>query len=229
MAIEFNRELPEDVKLSGAVFVVEPNLYSKGNPYRPINLLYAWDELNYGIGGDNDMLVKRENAQLKKIKQDLNGELPMAVGMGSFVILDAVKGKISSATVKQMLSLGEENIIFCTGSKPSEMERNFAAAADFVPGTPLIGLNLARHVSEAGKSLRRRDWNDLNRALSYILEKHNKKLSGIVIGPFVSLATLWERHPYSYTAPSAAEKPEKQSDVKAGETAGTEKKEKTAE
>lgn len=200
----FNRALPEHAKLAGAVFAVEPHLYSKGNYYRPPDLLYAWDGRNYGIGGDNDMLVRYGLEQLVQIKNDLEGEVPMTVSLSSSLIDDAQKGLVSAGAVKDILKLGEENLIYTAGSKPSEAERNFAAAASFLPGKPLIAVNLAHHVSEDGKSLRRRDWNDLNRALSYLMQKHSGNIRGVAIGPFIALATLWERNPAPVSAPAAA-------------------------
>ena len=56
----------------------------------------------------------------------------------------------------------------------------------------IVGINLAEHTSVDTGALRRRDWNDLMRAMRYILNDFGKHPSfeGFLIAPFSALEFL---------------------------------------
>ena len=56
-------------------------------------------------------------------------------------------------------------------------------------GVAMVGVNLAGHTSVDSGSLRRRDWNDLLRAMRYMLGRFEKhpQFEGFLLAPLASL------------------------------------------
>ncbi len=199
-AESFNASLPERNRLHTAIFICEVHRFNPGNNDRPGDMLFEWKDKSYGIGGDNDMLIKYEYEQLSRVRKDLK-TMSMVIGVPDFYLLESEKGNLDRNTMQNMLKLGEFNMIRVSGSKPSEVESSFASVARFAPRPAVLGVRLAEHITHEGRALRRRDWADLNRALNYAVSRNKGALKAILLGSFFSLETLWERdavlHPMS--------------------------------
>ena len=191
--IEFQSELPENVKISGITVAVEPHQFNTSHTERSTGLLFSWKENAYGIGRDNDMLMRDTFEQLKKIRA-LPGMPHFTVAFPDFYHEKAAEKLLSAGTVSDFQQLADKVILVNSGNLPSQLatgvENELKAAA---PGSKvLISIPLAHHVSENSGGLRRRDWNDFMHALNYSADKFKKHRSfgGIIISPLALVEFL---------------------------------------
>ncbi len=188
--VDFNDSLPDEAKLAGLTVMVEPHIFTRANNDRPKDLLYAWEPDSFGIGLDNDMMMRRTFEMLDVI-ETTTPELPFTIGIADFYHELARDGKISRGTINDFLTLSVREarvLLENSGNKPSEalaVIANELADAE-TKQSILIGFSLAGHTSVATGAYRRRDWNDFTRSLEFLIGqwKNSPAFAGVVIGPF---------------------------------------------
>lgn len=183
--IAFNNTLPPESRICGITVQVEPHYFTAGRIGS--GQIYAWSEKAFGPGLDNDMLVRETLAMLKKI--DTAG-LPLTIGVPDSYHDLAEENKISCGKVQDFAAVCSPApviMLMSSGNKPGEVitraERELAAAGS---AKTLLGITLADHTSVAANGLRRRDWNDLERILRYVVKTAVRKsggFEGVVIQP----------------------------------------------
>ena len=190
---EFNGGLPGNAKLAGVTVITEPHLFTPTNPDTPPDSLYYWSEDTFGPDLDNAMLMKQSIDMLKAAAEKAHG-LPLTSGVADFYHELAVEGKLPLGKVSDFCAISPRIILLDSGNKPSQaadvVENELKAIPDKC--TALIGISLAGHTSVDSGSLRRRDWNDLMRAMRYLLGRFRKHRSfeGFVIAPFSALGFI---------------------------------------
>lgn len=190
--IDFCNDLPEDVrKPAGLTIVVEPHFYTNANVERSHGKLYAWSENRYGIGQDNDMLMRDTYTQLKEIAQ-LPGLPPLKLAIHDFYHQNAAEGKLSIGTIADFQKLGQVMVIN-SGNVPTQLVKKVEDELKASGSKPiLLVISLAGHVSENTGKLRRRDWNDFCRALDYAGQNFRKypSFGGVVVAPLAVIEFL---------------------------------------
>ena len=190
--IEFNRELPEDVrKIAGITVITGAHTYNNTNVERSRGQLYAWAEDRYGIGKDNDMLMKQMFSLLKDIAA-LPELPPLTVAAQDFYHENAVAGKLSCGTVRDFSKLGKVMVIN-RGNVATQLVKQVENELKYAGKQPLlIAIPLADHTSFTSGKLRRRDWNDFCRAIEYAGKqfKAYPACAGIVVSPLAVIEFL---------------------------------------
>ena len=196
MVAEFNRELPPEHRIAGITVVLQPHCFDHAMTAAPHEQIYAWSDESYGIGGDNDLLMRNAFDLLKELPRKTGG-LPLTVAIQDFFHDKATEGKLSMGTIKDFAAAivpAPRLLINNSGNRPTQLvdavSRELAAAP---AGTEIaVVINLANHTSVNAGALRRRDWNDMLRSLRYMLEKTSSEpaFSGVVIGPLAALEFL---------------------------------------
>lgn len=196
--VEFNRELPEGAKFAGVTVEISPHLFTINHARRPKNLLYAWSEQTWGPGLDNDMMMKESIAELKRVSS-IVAPLPMTVSVPDFYHELAVEKKLSVGTVNDFLAVSQPHpmiLLQDSGNKPSEALDVVATelAAAKVADSVVVSINLANHTSVTEGAFRRRNWQDFNRAMGYLVKKWKEypAFAGVAIGPFLRLELIQE-------------------------------------
>lgn len=183
--IKFNTDLPEDVKkISGITIAVEPHYFTNANVERSHGKLYAWAENRYGIGQDNDMLMKDTFAQLQEIAA-LPQMLPLKLAVHDFYHQRAVAGELSLGRITDFQKLGKVMVIN-SGNVPTQLVKKVEDELSASGKEPLLlVISLAGHVSDNEGKLRRRDWNDFCRALDYAGKNFRRypSFAGVVVSP----------------------------------------------
>jgi hypothetical protein len=115
--------------------------------------------------------------------------LPLAVDLPDFYPVWKKEGKLSQGSVKDFSAIGNVRIR-CTGNVPTQLVQlsrtAFSGNKDLTAVIPL-----ADHTSVRSGALRRRDWNDLVRALEYFISSTRKTgCSGVVLRPFSELSYM---------------------------------------
>ena len=190
--IGFNNDLPEEVKkISGVTLVIEPHCFSNSNVERSHGKLYAWEEDRYGIGKDNDMLMRDAFRQLKEISA-LPGLPSLRIAMHDFFHSKAEKGELSCGKISDFQKFGQVMVIN-SGNVPTQLVKSVEDELKAAGKSPLlVVIPLAGHISENEGRLRRRDWRDFCRALDYA-GKHFKKypsFHGVVVSPLAVIEFL---------------------------------------
>lgn len=190
--IRFNLELPEGVrKISGITLVTGAHTITNANVERSRGQLYAWSEDRYGIGQDNDMLMRQMIALLKEISR-IPGVLPLTIGVQDFYHENRKAGKLSCGSIGDFAKLGNVMVINRGNVATQLVKRVEDELKDAGKEKILISIPLAEHTSFTQGKLRRRDWNDFCRAIEYA-GKHFKKhpaCGGIVVSPLAVIEFL---------------------------------------
>lgn len=196
--VEFNRELPEGAKFAGVTVEISPHLFTINHAARPKNLLYAWSDRTWGPGLDNDMMMKATLGELRQIGAILS-PLPLTVSVPDFYHELAVEKKISVGEINDFLSVQQPHpmiLLQDSGNKPSEaldvVAEELAAAK--VADSIVVSINLANHTSVTEGAFRRRNWQDFNRAMGYLVKKWKEfpAFAGVAVGPFLRLELIQE-------------------------------------
>ena len=190
--IVFNNDLPEDVKkISGITIVAGAHDFTTANVERSHGQLYAWADDRYGIGKDNDMLMRQLFAELKTIA-DFKPMPPLTIGIADFYHDKAANGELSCGTVADFAKFGKVMVIN-HGNVATQLVKNVENELKYAAEKPvLISIPLAEHTSLNSGKLRRRDWNDFCRALEYAGKhfKVSKSCGGIVVSPLAVIEFL---------------------------------------
>lgn len=187
--VKFNAELPPHARLAGVTVRFEPHLFTLENGAAEIpGLHYHWSNETFGKGLDNDKLTELSFKQLLEMKKRLS-PLPLAVELPDFYPVWKKEGKLSLGSVKDFSAIGNVRIR-CTGNVPTQLVQlsrtAFSGNKDLTAVIPL-----ADHTSVRSGALRRRDWNDLVRALEYFISSTRKTgCSGVVLRPFSELSYM---------------------------------------
>ena len=186
---KFNDSLPPKAKLAGVTVRFEPHLFTHANGAAEIpGLHYLWSSSTFGKDLDNDKLVELSMVQLKKMKAKLK-KLPLSIELPDFYPAWVREGKLSRGSVKDLAAIGKV-MLQCSGNQPSQLVTRTAAAMKEGKNMVTV-IPVADHTSVHSGALRRRDWNDLVRALGYFVNSsRNSNCSGVVIRPLSELGYM---------------------------------------
>ena len=191
--VEYNEKLPAEAgRLDGVTVWVEPQLYTATHP--GTKQLFAWNEKAFGPGLDNDLLVRAALDMLRKLDP---GDLPLTIAVPDFYQELAAQGKITKGTVLDFMATRPKTpdiMLMSTANKPSQIVDGTISelAATGREHRVLLGIELAGHVADTGARLRRRDWNDFTRIMTYVVREHRKhpEFRGLFLTPLVVLEFL---------------------------------------
>ena len=193
-----NRFLSEEKRLKGFVLSMTPHLFNSSDPARPSGCPYSWGDSRFGTGLDNESLIC---FSIREVEEAVRAAAPLPVMVqipdSYYGFVNA--GKLPKGLLDRFALSGEkkrELILLNSGNKPSELFKRVESGLKEVPGEiPLLtAVNLAPHTAVVKGELRRRDWNDMVRSISYAVTKYrgHRKMTGLILGPFDRLELLLE-------------------------------------
>lgn len=187
LTAKFNAGLPEGSRLDGITVQITPHLYNNKNIRRMYSSIYSWSEKSYGKGGDNDMLMRLALEKLRRIAA-VPGMPRLTAAIHDFYHGKALAGKLSCGNIKDFAAIAPVVAVINTANLPSQLAVNIADELQSIPpsGNLLAVIPLASHTSIDHERLRRRNWDDLLRALDSCIKsaKNNPGFSGIILSPF---------------------------------------------
>ena len=193
-----NRELPPEQQLKGFVLDMAPHLFTTSTPFRPSGCPYSWGRERFGKGLDNEQLMAFSHNEVENAARAV-APLPVMVQIPDFYHRLVKSGKLSAGTLLKFTGKGKvprELVILNSGNKPSEL---FNRVKEELKDTPqnipvLVAVNLAPHTAITKGELRRRNWNDLVRSISYAAGKFqsSRNFSGLVLAPCNRIELLLE-------------------------------------
>ena len=202
LAVRINSRLPEKHPVCGITVWSGVHRLNLSHPRLPAGLLYRWDESDYGIGSDNDLLMQDFFRHLPDWKQKAaEHHLEFTVAVPSFYIERAGSGDLSVGNMSDFLKTADKVLVLGYGAKPSiylqSLRKAFPGGHETgrIQGRILCGMVLADHVSDNRESIRRRDWNDFVRILQAMHADLAQKpdFGGMVLMPFDGIELLLER------------------------------------
>ena len=186
----FDAMLPAGAKLAGVTVIIEPHLFTASNPDTPPDSIYCWSDKTFGSDLDNAMLMKESLERLRQAKVKA-GHLPLTCAAADFYHELATEGKLPEGKITDFCAISKRVLLLDSGNKPSESAKVVENELAAIPrgNTALVGLSIAEHTSVDSGALRRRDWNDLMRAMRYLLGRFEQHpaFEGFVIAPFAAL------------------------------------------
>ena len=179
--VKFNDSLPPEAKLAGVTVRFEPHLFTCGNGADRIpGFIYIWHEQTFGKGLDNDKLTELSIAVLREMKKNLKG-IPLKAELPDFYAAWVDEGKLTRGRPADFTGL-DGVLVQCSGNRPSALVKGYL---DACAGTPCMAVvPVADHSSVRSGALRRRDWNDMLRALEHFV-KSTRAIGcrGVVLRP----------------------------------------------
>lgn len=186
---DFNASLPEGVRLAGVTVRFEPHLFTFANGADKIpGLHYIWDANTFGPGLDNDKLTELSLQKLAVMKKNLKG-IPLSVELPDHYPAWVAEKKLTRGTFKDFKHIGPV-LLQSSGNLPSQLVKQSAAALKQNKNMTVV-IPVADHTSVRSGALRRRNWNDMVRALKYFVDStRNHHCSGVVVRPLSGLAYM---------------------------------------
>ena len=191
--VGFSGELPENVKIAGITVQLTPCLFNGNNIQRSRFQLYSWSEKNYGIGGDNDMLM-RQAFQIAKEIAAVEGLPPLTIAVPDFFQKIAAEGKVSCGKISDIAKITPRAAVINSANRPSQLPKNIQSALDNAPENckVLIAVPLAGHTSIDADRLRRRNWKDFMNSTAYLVKKtgSHPACGGVIFSPLAIVEYL---------------------------------------
>ena len=197
-AVRLNRDLPEKHPLAGIAIRADVHRLTETNPHLPVGMLYRWRESDYGIGSDNDLMMKLFLQRCADWRKLAAGEgLKFHVAVPAFYHEKASAGQLSKGKVTDFLAVADTVTVIGYGTKPTEYLASLqhVLAAGGRDRRVRCGIALSGHVSDAGGAIRRRNWEDFLRILSAMhpVFAASPAYGGMVLAPWQSVELLQER------------------------------------
>ncbi|MDP3437172.1 MAG: hypothetical protein Q8S04_08000 [Bacteroidales bacterium] len=195
---EFNNSVDANQRFDGISADLEPHILKINSTRRPEGLTLAWQE-NYGVGGDNDLLLKRTVEVMALAKKEM-GSLTLNQALGFFFQSRYDTGLLSWGGAQQFLQHCDQVVV---------MAYNYQAKRVIEMATPVLtaAAEYPRSVSVAVKtslntlgddgpltSFQPQGWDNLIISLKYILTEAKKfhTFRGLDIFEFGGLEIMWE-------------------------------------
>ena len=192
-AVEFNSELPENIRIAGITVILTPHLFNGDNTQRIRGHLYRWADNRYGIGQDNDMLMKEAMEYLQQISA-IEALPPLTVAVSDFYHEKAVAGELSCGKISDFARYADKVIVISSANLPSKVHESVRQELSESSGDIqlIVAVPLATHTSFDSGRLRRRNWQDFQRTIDYLVRQSaaNPAFQGIIISPFAVVEYL---------------------------------------
>lgn len=192
-SIEYNAELPENIRFSGWTIILTPHLFNGNNTERIRGHIYRWDEKRYGIGGDNDMLMRESFEYAAKIAA-LPGLGKLTIAVPDFFHEAAVSGQLSCGKITDFTAIADKVAVINSANLPSKLPGMIAGelAEAGEKGKILAVVPIAGHISETEGKLRRRNWDDFQRSMDNLIRKSTAydSFGGVIVSPLAVVEYL---------------------------------------
>ena len=183
--IGYQQELPENIRVAGVTVILTPHLFDGVNVERIQGKLYRWHEKRYGIGQDNDMLMKESLELAGKISR-LPQLPPLTIAIADFYHEHAAAGELSCGKVADFAAVAKVAVV-CSANLPSKLPGNISNELAAMPdGKKMLAfVPLAHHISVDRGKLRRRNWNDFQRSINNLIRKSavSPAFDGVIVSP----------------------------------------------
>lgn len=182
--LKFNQELPGNGRFAAMTIRLTPELFDGSNVRRLQGKLYCWGENRYGIGGDNDMLVKESIELLEQISGQ-PGMLPLTVAVPDFLNEAAENGKLAKGKVTDFAGFGKVAVV-SFANLPSKIPASVQDELKNAGKSRVLAvIPLAGHTAVDSGQLRRRNWMDFQRSINHLIRKSSMypAFDGIIVSP----------------------------------------------
>lgn len=185
-AVAYNLELPENIRFAGITVRLTPHIFDGSNTERLKGKLYMWSSKNYGIGRDNDMLM-RESLKFAKEIAAIPGLPSLTLAVPDFFHDNAVNNLVSCGRISDFEAIADKVMVISSANLPGKIPENIAGELSAMPvGKKLIvAVPLADHTSVTSDRLRRRNWDDFSRTMEYLAKKSgtHPAFGGVIVSP----------------------------------------------
>ena len=191
-------ELAGNKLLAGILLVVKPQSIIPDNDTLPHTLLYSWGDDKYGIGNDNDIIMKYSFRIIRAVKR-YAGNLKVILAIPHFIHEDKQQGRISIGGINQFLDLSERVIIldYASHFKTIRLQAENELKAAQRPHSVSICLKMdpdAINGNPYGDAINYTGWDRMLRGFKYLIRRGGKYPSfrGLVIYNYAGLERSWE-------------------------------------
>lgn len=195
---EFNNSVDSKQRFDGISADLEPHILKANSTRRPEGLTLAWQE-SYGVGGDNDLLLKRTVEVMALAKKDM-GSLTLNQALGFFFQSRYDSGLLSWGGAQQFLQHCDQVVVMAynyQAKRVIEMATPVLTAAAQHPKSVSVAVKTSLNtLGDDGPltSFQPQGWDNLITSLKYVLAEAKKfnSFRGLDIFEFGGLEIMWE-------------------------------------
>ncbi|MCQ2380523.1 MAG: hypothetical protein MJ025_06360 [Victivallaceae bacterium] len=182
--------------INGFTAVMNPHLFNRANGNTSADVLYTWNDNTKQRSYENDALIKYAMSVASKLQKNDGTRLTLAIHNRFYQMVKA--GALEVGTADDFIEAcpqADQFIVMAEANKPGEIASRFAKESR-LPKTGeksvIVMIRLAEHTSVSAGRLRRRDWNDMTRAISHNAKMccKNPAFGGITIGPYATIRAM---------------------------------------
>ena len=191
--VSFIGSLPEGAEIAGITVHLTPHLINGNNVQRSRTNLYNWNEKNYGIGGDNDMLMRQALNMAAEIAAIKNLP-PLTIAIADFFQKAVEEGRLSCGKVSDFAKITPRVAVINSANRPSQLPVNIQSALNSASGSCkiFIAVPIVGHISMESEGLRRRNWRDFLNSAAYLVKKSasHPACGGVIFSPLAIIEYL---------------------------------------
>ncbi len=196
----YNNSVSAAERFDGISADLEPHILKADYPNRPAGLTLAWDSENsYGIGKDNDLLLKRSVEVMSLAKKEM-GELTLNEALGFFFQPRFDTGLLEWGGAQQFLKYCDQVVVMAYNYRATrvvEMATPILIAASDYPKSVSIAVKTSLNtLGDDGPltSFQPQGWDNLITSLSHIVSEGKKYNSfrGMDFFEFAGFEIMWE-------------------------------------
>ncbi|MDO9633700.1 MAG: hypothetical protein Q7J05_01485 [Paludibacter sp.] len=201
--LAFNSAVAPGERFDGVSADWEPHVLKEGGANTPPGMTYFWDSSkNYGIGGSNDMLLKRTLEMLKLARNNLNG-LPLNEAIHYMYQNNFNSGNLSYGSTLQFLNDCEYVTVMCyTDTKEKVWSRGLSPVENAKSKPKSVSICIKTSLNTYGDdgdvttSLHLKGWTYLINSLNYFYTQGSSKpaFRGIDFFEYEGLEIMWRDH-----------------------------------
>lgn len=197
---DYNNSVSDQEKFDGLSADLEPHILKINSTRRPAGLTLAWDSDNsYGIGKDNDLLLKRTVEVMSLAKKQM-GSLTLNEAIGFFFQPRYDTGILSWGGAQQFLQYCDQVVVMAYNYQSKRVVEMatpiLIAAADYPKSVSVAVKTSLNTMGDDGPltSFQPQGWDSLITSLQYVVTECKKynTFRGMDFFEFAGLEIMWE-------------------------------------
>ena len=198
--IDYNYSVKKTERFDGVSADLEPHIMKKGFVDYPKDFNLYWSNDNYGIGKDNDQLLKRTVEVMKIAKKELK-PLTLNQAVGFFFQPRVNNGLLQHGGADEFLKYCDNIIVMAYNFRMTRIwemaEPILKAAGDKTQSVSVCVKTSMETVGDEGPvtSLQPHGWNNLIKTMDFLIEKGSEypTFRGVDIFEFQGFEKMWTK------------------------------------
>ncbi len=195
---DYQHRFPE-AGFDGTIFDFNVNFFTVGNAELPTGILYNWGENNYGVGRDNDLIIKQGFAAIAELKKVMPAAAKTGIRFPAEIAARADNGELSRGSLADFLAEADFVLPHIYAGSSHKFVQNFQALTENLPAEDrhrvMFLLAISGHAENNAATLRRRNFKQFTVGLQAVEDGCRKLPSfrGMAFDSFQAIEDILEK------------------------------------